>query len=319
MLTQDAFAISVSDLTYRFGENIVIERLTFHVAAGEVFGLLGHNGAGKTTTIRLLNGLLQPEAGQMRVMGFDPGTQGPLLRRHTGVLTETPSLEEQLSARDNLRIFARLYDIPRTKIAQRVEELLGFFDLATHANAPVGSYSKGMKLRLALARALLHDPQVLFLDEPTDGMDPVAAQKVHQLIVTLSRDQKRTIMLCTHNLAEAQRLCDHIAILQHGSLQALGTPQDLTRQLTGHITPRLDLELLELEVPHALVLIQAFPDLLAQRTGTTTLSIHGARRDIIPTLIETMAAEKISLYKVHPHEPTLEDVYFALHGKERDA
>src|SRR5512143_1057337 len=168
--------IEISSLTRRFGETKAVDNLSLHVQAGEIFGFLGHNGAGKTTTVRLLNGVIEPTSGSACVLGLDPQAQGPALRARTGVLTETPSLDERLTARDNLSIYAELYNIPREKVATRVNSILSEFELADRANEKVGAYSKGMKQRLALGRALLHQPEVLFLDEPTAGLDPVAAR-----------------------------------------------------------------------------------------------------------------------------------------------
>ena len=226
-------AIRVRDLTRRFAENIAVDCLTFDVFPGEVFGLLGHNGAGKMTTIRLLNGVLGASAGKAQVLGFDPVRQGSALRRRTGVLTENPSLDENLTARENLTIYADLYDVPPRQVAGRVSALLDRFALADRADDKVGSYSKGMKQRLALARALLHQPALLFLDEPTSGLDPIAALEVRELIVRLSRKEGRTIVLCTHNLVEAQRLCDRVIVLERGKLLALGAPSELGSKLVG--------------------------------------------------------------------------------------
>src|SRR5581483_466819 len=234
--------ISLYNLSCRFREKVAVDNLTLEVNAGEVFGFLGHNGAGKTTTVRLLNGLLTPDTGRMRVMGMDPTTQGPALRRRTGVLTETPALEELLTARDNLSIYASLYNVPRNEIATKVQKLLMTFNLSDRADDRVRSFSKGMKQRLALARALLHDPEILFFDEPTEGLDPLAAHDVRELISKLSHEEKRTVFLCTHNLAEAQQLCDRVAVLEHGRLLTSGTPMELVRQLADHMPARVDIE-----------------------------------------------------------------------------
>src|SRR5215213_4640632 len=161
--------IQISSLSRRFGETNAVDQLTLDVQAGEIFGFLGHNGAGKTTTVRLLNGVISPTSGSARVLVLDPQDQGPALRARTGVLTETPSLDERLTARDNLSIYADLFNVPLGEVATRVNSLLSEFDLADRADEKVGGYSKGMKQRLALARALIHRPQVLFLDEPTSA------------------------------------------------------------------------------------------------------------------------------------------------------
>jgi ABC-2 type transport system ATP-binding protein len=174
--------IAINQLTRCFKETMAVNRLSLEVHAGEIFGFLGHNGAGKTTTVRLLNGVIEPTSGDMRVLGLDPQVDGPALRARTGVLTETPSMDERLTAWDNLSIYADLYSVPRAEVCRRINELLAEFDLADRAKERVGGYSKGMKQRLALARALLHRPELLFLDEATSGLDPIAAHHVNDLI-----------------------------------------------------------------------------------------------------------------------------------------
>lgn len=232
--------IVAEGLTRRFGDVVAVDHLDLEVQAGEVLGFLGHNGAGKTTTVRLLNGVLTADEGRARVLGRDPASQGPALRAHTGVLTETPSLDERLTGRDNLAIYADLYGVPPGEVARRVEALLEDFQLADRAGEKVAAYSRGMKQRLALARALVHRPQVLFLDEPTSGLDPVAARHVHEMVAALSGEQGRTVFLCTHNLAEAQKLCDRVAVLARGRVLALGTPAELVARLGR--SQRLELE-----------------------------------------------------------------------------
>ncbi|MCB0003546.1 MAG: ABC transporter ATP-binding protein, partial [Anaerolineae bacterium] len=228
--------IVASDLGRRFGETVAVSQLELTVQAGEVFGFLGHNGAGKTTTIRMLNGILTPTTGSARVLGLDPMVDGTQLRSRTGVLTETPSLDERLTGRDNLTIYADLYRVPKDEVQARVDELLTGFDLIDRADDKAGGYSKGMKQRLALARTLLHKPEILFLDEPTSGLDPVAARQVHEMILQTTRQQGHTVFLCTHNLVEAQRLCDRVGVMEHGKLVALGSPRDLARQLVTNLT-----------------------------------------------------------------------------------
>jgi ABC-2 type transport system ATP-binding protein len=305
--------ISLYNLSCRFREKVAVDNLTLEVNAGEVFGFLGHNGAGKTTTVRLLNGLLTPDTGRIRVMGMDPTTQGPALRRHTGVLTETPALEELLTARDNLSIYASLYNVPRNEIATKVQKLLMTFNLADRADDRVRSFSKGMKQRLALARALLHDPEILFFDEPTEGLDPLAAHDVRELISRLSHEEKRTVFLCTHNLAEAQQLCDRVAVLEHGRLLTSGTPMELVRQLADHMPARVDIEVSSPHLSAALDTLRAVPGVTAHAQGSASITLLGAEHEMIPDLVATLVAASIPVYRVSPHEPSLEDVYFALH------
>ncbi|MBS4059995.1 MAG: ABC transporter ATP-binding protein, partial [Bacteroidetes bacterium] len=223
--------IEVTNLERSFGANRAVDGITFQVEPGEVFGLLGPNGAGKTTTVRLLNGILPPSGGTMRVFGLDPATEGESVRKQTGVLTETPSHYERLTARENLEFFGTLAEIPEQALGSRVLKILSFFELESRANDKVETYSKGMKQRLALARALIHEPPLLFLDEPTSGLDPEAAQQVNDLIAGLSRRSRQTVVLATHNLLDAQRLCDRVAILNKGRILAMGSLKELARKL----------------------------------------------------------------------------------------
>lgn len=306
--------IQISSLSRRFGEKNAVNDLTLDVYAGEIFGFLGHNGAGKTTTVRLLNGVLEPTSGNAKVLGLDPQTEGPTVRAHTGVLTETPSLDERLTARDNLSIYADLYNVPSVDVSGRVNSLLTEFELADRADEKVGGYSKGMKQRLALARALLHRPEVLFLDEPTAALDPVAARHVHILVENLARQQGCTVFICTHNLVEAQKLCDRVAVMEHGRLVALGTPSDLTRQYVKHLD--VDLEIDPAQMDLALQTLRELPHLVISPPKkekdiiTTTLS----GRDCIPELLSILVQHGLRVFRLAPQEANLEEVYFALNG-----
>lgn len=301
--------IMTDHLTRRFNGVTAVDGLTMAVGHGEVFGLLGHNGAGKTTTVRLLNGVLSPSAGALRVLGFDPAVDGPALRRRTGVLTETPSLDERMTARENLVFYAELYDLPEARIAARIDDLLDRFNLTDRADEMVGAYSKGMKQRLALARALIHGPELLFLDEPTAGLDPVAARKVHNLILRLSEREGRTVLLCTHNLIEAQRLCDRVAVLEHGRVLALGTPAELSRRYTR--AHRLEIEFDPATRGAVFDALGDVEPVAAVEAGR--LLLVGVDHESVPGLVARLARHGARIYRVTPDEPTLEDVYFALH------
>ena len=216
-------------LTKRFGDHLAVDRLTLHIPAGEVFGFLGPNGAGKTTTVRMLTSLIAPTAGTARVAGYEVGAADQQIRRHVGLLTETPGLYERLSAERNLVIYARLYEVK--DVAGQVEKYLRMLGLWARRQDAAGTFSKGMKQKLAIARTLLHEPQVLLLDEPTAGLDPEAAKLVRDFVADLRR-QGRTIFLCTHNLDEAERLCDRIAVFKT-HLLVVDTPAGLRRRLYG--------------------------------------------------------------------------------------
>jgi ABC-2 type transport system ATP-binding protein len=224
--------ITADGLTRRFGDVVAVDRLDLEVRKGEVFGFLGPNGAGKTTTVRMLAGLIAPTSGTAEIAGQRLGTANREIRRRVGVLTETPGLYRRLSARDNLSFFARLYGVDDP--AKQVERYLKLFELWDRRDAPAGTYSKGMRQKLAIARALLHEPEILFLDEPTAGLDPEAAKTVRDLIETL-RSKERTIFLCTHNLDEADRLCDRVALFNQRLIR-VGEPAALREEMYGRRT-----------------------------------------------------------------------------------
>ncbi len=224
--------IVVEGLSKFFGQVQAVDKLSFSVQAGEIFGLLGPNGAGKTTTIRMLGALIGPSAGHAWVNGYQVGRQDQDIRRSVGILTEAPGLYDQLSAERNLEFYAQMYAVGNmdghTGPVERYLKMLGLWERRHEA---VGTFSKGMRQKLAIARALLHEPSVLFLDEPTSGLDPQAARMLRGFIADLKSDG-RAIILCTHNLDEADRLCDRIAVIE-GSLLALDTPTALRRKLFG--------------------------------------------------------------------------------------
>lgn len=203
--------------------------LNLSVGQGEVFGFLGPNGAGKTTTVRMLTSLIGPTSGEAWVGGYEVGKDDQAIRRSVGVLTENPGLYERLSAIKNLSIYANLYEVENPE--KQVEKYLQILGLWSRRDDPAGSFSKGMRQKLAIARALLHEPEVLFLDEPTSGLDPEAARLVRSFIEELSK-QGRTIFMCTHNLTEADRLCDRIGIFK-SRLIAVDTPENLRHELYG--------------------------------------------------------------------------------------
>ena len=221
--------IQTEELTKRFGETLAVDRLSFQVNEGEVFGFLGPNGAGKTTTVRMLTSLISPTAGSAVVNGFQVGKADKEIRRSVGILTETPGMYDNLSAEYNLRIFANLYEVK--DVSGQVEKYLRMLGLWDRRFDEAGTFSKGMKQKLAIARALLHEPRILFLDEPTSALDPEASHLVREFIEEL-RKAGRTIFLCTNNLDEADRLCDRIGVFKT-HLLVIDTPANLRSQLFG--------------------------------------------------------------------------------------
>jgi len=221
--------IQTQDLTKRFGETQAVQGLTLGVAEGEVFGFLGPNGAGKTTTVRMLTSLIAPTSGSAVVNGYAVGKEDRKIRQTVGILTESPGMYENLSAEYNLQIYANLYEVK--DVNGQVEKYLRMLGLWERRFDEAGTFSKGMKQKLAIARALLHEPRLLFLDEPTAGLDPEAAHLVRDFIEEL-RKEGRTIFLCTHNLDEADRLCDRIGVFKT-HLLVVDTPANLRTQVFG--------------------------------------------------------------------------------------
>ncbi|HUG48244.1 MAG TPA: ABC transporter ATP-binding protein [Candidatus Limnocylindria bacterium] len=272
------------------------------------------DGAGKTTTIRILNGVLSATHGRATVLGLDPGADGPEVRARTGVLTETPSLDERLTARENLSFAAQLFGVPGRLVAARVDELLRRFELSERADDRTAGFSRGMKQRLALARAVVHDPELLFLDEPTAALDPVAARDVHELIRCYAGDDGRTVVLTTHNLVEAQRLCDRVVILRRGRSIAQGTTAELARQLSA--AGRVEIDVGADDVDVALGSLRSLLDDAAVEVEGETLLVEGVGRHRLPELVSALTGAGVSVFRVMPGEPSLEDVYFALHAED---
>lgn len=221
--------ITAKNISKHFGEIVAVDRISFSVEPGEVFGFLGPNGAGKTTTIRMLSALIAPTEGEAWVAGYQIGHENREVRQHVGILTESPGLYDALSAADNLTFFAQMYEVENAD--QQVERYLQMLGLWDRRHESVSKFSKGMRQKLAIARALLHEPVVLFLDEPTSGLDPEMARLVRNFIRDL-KEEGRTIFLSTHNLDEADRLCDRIAVIK-SQLLAIDTPKALRKSLYG--------------------------------------------------------------------------------------
>ena len=303
-------AIQLEHVLHRYGATVALRDLSLTVEEGEVFSLLGHNGAGKTTTVRIINGLLSPAAGTVHVFGHAPLVDGATIRRRTAVLTESPTLDDRLTARETLRAFAQMYDVPSREVTPRTNTLLAEFGIADRADDRVGGFSRGMKQRLSLARALVHDPDLLFLDEPTAGLDPAATQQLHQTVRDMARGRGRTVVLCTHNLVEAQALSDRVAVLGDGSLLALGTPAELTRRMS----PRLEVsvELDPAQVGAATSIIGSLDGMTVTPERAGVVRVGGIARERVPELAARLVGAGLSLYRLDPHEPSLTDAYFAL-------
>lgn len=226
-------AILTDGLTKDFDNLRAVDGLSIHVEPGTVFGFLGPNGSGKTTTIRLLLGLIQPTAGTSTVMGYDSATEGDEIRARTGALLEHPGLYERMTAAENLEFFGRIWRLSSDERQRRIRSLLEHLELWDRRDERIGSWSRGMRQKLAIARTLLHNPPLVFLDEPTAGLDPIASASLRNDLASLARVEGVTVFLTTHNLAEAERLCDHVAVILNGRLLDSGPTDQLMRSMAG--------------------------------------------------------------------------------------
>jgi ABC-2 type transport system ATP-binding protein len=310
--------IDAIGLGKRFRALTAVHDLSFSVGDGEIFGLLGPNGAGKTTTIRMLTGLIAPSEGTARINGRQLGPDSQAIRALTGVLTESPGLHDKLTARQNLGYYGRLYGMGGATLRRAVDRYLGVVGLTDAGDRRVGGFSKGMRQKVAIARALLHEPEVLYLDEPTSALDPSAAKTIRDFVATL-RDAGRSIVVCTHNLDEAERLCDRIGIMR-GTLLQVDTPARLRRR---NGTASVRVELVGARRP------ESFLDLLAElpfveaaraRNGTLLVELGDPRGDN-PELVRALVEAGARIMAVAEEAVTLEQVYLDLVGEAatRDA
>jgi len=295
--------IDVQNLTKMFNGQVVLNGIDFQVREGEVFGYLGPNGAGKTTTMRIILGVLKPTSGKALVFGKELGDNGDL-RKRVGVLLENDGLYEQLSAYENLNYYAQLYTVSNRD--EKIKNLLNFVGLSDRKNNKVGTYSKGMKRKLALARAIIHDPDVLCLDEPSAGLDPEAQVMVRDLILQLSRRKGITVFLNSHNLDEVQRICSKIAILQRGEIKAYDTVKNLSIKFSE---PVLEIILSDgRDVEKALDLLNSLAYVSnCERDGLRITAI--VKDEKSSTILDMLVKNGIKIEEVKKVTKSLEDVY----------
>ena len=305
--------IETDNLTRKFDDLIAVNGVSLRVDDGEVFGFLGPNGAGKTTTVRMLCCLIAKTSGKATIGGYEVGNEADAMeiRKIVGLLPENVGLYGELSAYENLDFYGRLYEVSEQDRRERIERFLKMLGLWEKRDTPAGVFSKGMKQKLAIARALLHNPQVLFLDEPTANLDPESSRTVREFILEL-RKEKRTIFLNTHNLDEAQRICDKIGILKTKLLK-IGTPQELEASLSGRKT------VVQLDIINDAILGAV------RRLGPKNVMVEDSRLviDVVdpmkenPTIVEAIVSAGGRVQFVTERVPTLEDVYLKTVGDSK--
>ncbi len=305
--------VRVDGVHRAFGEVRALDGASLQASAGEVVGLLGHNGAGKTTMVRLLTGVLTPDAGSVRVHGLDPQVDGPAVRRATGVVSANPAVDDRLTAEQNLHFVGDVFGVDRAVTVERTRDLLERFELSRRTDERVQGFSSGMRQRLAFARALLPEPPLLLLDEPTAMLDPVASRDVRELVDRLAREESRCVVICSHNLVEVQQLCDRVVVLEHGRVIATGPPSTLAAEL-GIGRLRVDVDPRDVDTARRIV----------EECGATVRSVRGGQLDTeelagvhVPDVVAALVHAGARVHAVVPLEASLEDVYLALHGRKR--
>jgi len=303
--------IEVKGLTRRFGSLVAVDRLNFVVQPGEVFGLLGPNGAGKTTTLSMLCTILKPSSGTAIINGFDVTREPSQVRRSIGIVFQEPSIDDRLTGRENLEMHANLYGVPRAEQKKRIEEVLELVELVDRADSLMRTYSGGMRRRLEIARGLIHYPKVLFLDEPTLGLDPQTREHIWSYVLELSKRESITMILTTHYMEEADKLCNRIAIVDYGKIIALDVPKRLKEQMEGDVisvktgaVKELSGKLNEMKLVKGIKELEGELELIV-KSGT----------EVVPRIVETAAGSGIRIESIALHEPTLEDVFLHYTGR----
>ena len=300
--------IRARELRKNYGSVEALRGVSFEINEGEVFGLLGPNGAGKTTTIEILEGLRAPDGGSVQVCGMEPRASGEAFKHQIGGVLQSTALPDKMQVAEALELFASFY--PRRK---NVDELLARFELKEKRNAFYNQLSGGQKQRLALAMALVHDPRVIFLDEPTAGLDPQVRREIYALIEQL-RAEKKTLLLTTHYIEEAERLCDRVAIIDHGQLIAMGTPRELKSRTGGQGTTRIEVKLAQPELPSALQELEGVTDCM-KMNGALVLHTTKPPQTIV-ALVKYLDLHGNELQSLEMASRTLEDVFIELTGRK---
>jgi ABC-2 type transport system ATP-binding protein len=305
-------AIRTEGLSRAFGSVRAVDGLSLEVPEGSVFGFLGPNGSGKTTTIRLLLGLLEPDAGRVEVLGYDVSKDADAVRTASGALMEHSGLYERLTARENLDFYARAWHIPRSERDARIRALLEGIGLWERRDELSGTWSRGMKQKLAVLRTLLHKPRLVFLDEPTAGLDPIAAAAVRDDLLRLVSDEGLTVFLTTHNLAEAERLCSLVGVVRRGTLIAFGHPDEIRVAAAGN----------HLEIsgsgfgPEMVSELRARPDVAGADIVNGRLCVELAPGGATPPIVESVVRGGGRIEEVRRATDSLEDAFLNLMGEE---
>ncbi len=310
-------SIEAFDLVRKFGGFTAVEKLSFSIEEGEIFGILGPNGAGKTTTIRMLAALLSPSSGRAVVGGYDVIEDALKVREIIGVLTESPSLYGRLTAIENMEFFAKAYGVTDKSTRDgRIRELLDLFQLWDRRDDHVGQYSKGMRQKLAIARALIHSPEILYLDEPTSGLDPKSSKDIRDLMEELTENQHQTILLSTHRLEDAEKLCDRVLIINKGRPITVATPGDLRKRFGSGQEVQVGLTQLDEDLVDMVKKLPSVVNLTANNDEKLLSVSLGSEKDT-PGLVRALVGYGVGVRYVKPLETSLEEAYLELMEEEQ--
>ena len=308
--------IRVENLTKKFGDFVALDGITFDVRKGEVFGLLGPNGAGKSTTLRILSTLARPTKGTATIGGHDIVREDTEVRKLIGIVSEKMIMYDRLTARENLWFFGSLFEIPADVLTQRIDELLDLVQLTKWKNSLVGTFSTGMRQRMNVVRALLNMPQVLFLDEPTLGLDPQSSVEIREFVKKLNRENGTTIIMTTHTMTDADILCDRIAIIDHGKVVALDTSTNLKKLISGGNSTVLNLDIANL-TPNLLEAIRTLDCVQSvSQDNSTHVRLIARGDDAFDNVIDGVRRNGGKIASIENLQPTLEDVFLHLTGHE---
>jgi ABC-2 type transport system ATP-binding protein len=312
------FDVEVENLTKRFGDFTAVDGLSFSVGHGEIFGLLGPNGAGKSTLIRMLTTLVPPSSGNARINNFDIVRQPNQVRQSIGVIPQAMTSDMELSAVENLTIFSKLYGIPREQRKKIIPQLLEEVDLTQWADKPIKMFSGGMRRRLEIARGLVHHPKIFFLDEPTTGLDPVSRVSVWEMLARLKRERDLTIIVTTHYMDEADKLCDRIAIIDHGKLAALDSPLKLKASIPGKNILEVSFAGAPKNWPGKLRALPEVAEVKGEENIFRISTNNGPRTTV--ELLEAARNENVTVASLSVQSTTLDDVFVYYTGHQlRDA
>ncbi len=304
-------AVKIEKLVKKFGDLVAVDGISFEIKQGEIFGLLGPNGAGKTTTISMLSTILEKTSGEAEVNGFDVSTKQDEVRHSIGIVFQDPSLDDELTAYENMDLHGRLYNIPKDVRQKRISDLLKLVELDDRKKALVKTFSGGMRRRLEIARGLLHEPKVLFLDEPTLGLDAQTRNHLWKYIKDLNEKKKITIILTTHYMEEADRLCDTVAIVDHGRIVAEGTPKDLKESIGGDV---ITIQSGMNSKLHQKIEKLPWIKNIKEHDGSMSINLLEAEKHVAE-VVKVADKEKIQIDSISMHEPTLEDVFLHFTGR----